>query len=95
MTYKYEPLNCYLLNSTADMVTLRFDEINKIIGSDLPPCLSGKDYTKRLLWNNNVRNYATRSWLEAGYVFVEYSKANSCVTFRRALIEAKRHLDEK
>ncbi|MDD4431890.1 MAG: hypothetical protein QM215_04935 [Bacillota bacterium] len=90
--YKYEPLKNYLAKSKEMTVVLYFDEISRILNSELPACLSGKGYNKKLKWNNSIGNYATRSWLEAGYVFDSFDKDNRIVTFKRNEPEAKRHL---
>ncbi len=90
--YKYEPLKIYLMKSKKETVVLSFDEINRILGSELPPCLSGKGYNKKLFWNNNIMNYATRSWLEADYVFENCDKEKGSVTFKRSVPEAKRYM---
>ena len=76
-------------------IVLYFDEINRILGSDLPPCLSGNGYKKKLLWINNVINYATRSCLEAGYVFERYDGYNKNVTFKKNEGEAKEYLGKR
>lgn len=90
--FKYEQLKHYLQTSSKEVIVLDFDEINTIIDSELPPCLSGIGYNKKLLWNNSVGNYATRSWLEAGYVFESCSKENKNVTFIKNDLEANRYL---
>lgn len=93
--YKYGPLKNYLLNSNKEVVVLDFDEINTIIDSELPPCLSGIGYNRKLLWNNSLGSYATRSWLEAGYVYESCSKENRNVIFIKNNIESKRYLGTK
>lgn len=90
--YKYELLKKYFLCSNKFVITLYFDEINKILNAELPSCLSGIGYNSKLLWNNSIGNYATRSWLEAGYIYESYDKENRSVTFRKNEVEAKRYL---
>ena len=92
--YKYEPLKDYLQKSHKPVIELGFDEINKILDSILPPCLSGKGYHKKLLWNNSIGNYATRSWLETGYVFKSYNIENRSVVFVKNEMEAKKYLEK-
>lgn len=90
--YKYDPLKNYFQRSNEGVITLYFDEINKILKAELPSCLSGTGYNKKLFWNNNMGSYATRSWLEAGYIYESCDKENSNVTFKRDELEAKRYL---
>lgn len=90
--YKYEPLKQYLINSKEMTVVLYFDKISRILDSELPDCLSGKGRKEKLMWNNSIGNYATRSWLEAGYVFESCDQEKGSVTFKRNVPEAKRIL---
>lgn len=92
--YKYEPLCKYLSNLEEESLTLSFSEISQILNADLPPCLSGLGYKKRLLWSNNPKNYATRSWLEAGYIYRGHDKERGNVTFEKNMVEADRYLGE-
>jgi len=93
--YKYEPLCKYLTNLKAEVITLSFTEINQILDSDLPPCLTGFGYNKSLLWNNNPQNHATRSWLEAGYVCIGYDKNSGSVTFKKTRLGNKQRSDKR
>ena len=79
---KYEPLGKHLIHNGQQNITLKFNEINKILGSMLPPWLGDKD-RKKLLWNNNPTLYATRSWLEAGYLCTGYNREQEVVSFQK------------
>lgn len=60
---KYESLKTYLQNRGADEVPMSFAEIERIVGSKLPP-----SQQNRAWWSNNPsNNVMTKSWLAAGY----------------------------
>lgn len=60
---KYDKLANYLAKSKADIVHLRFDEIERIIGSPLPASKGYAAWWSNSPWNNVM----TRAWLKAGY----------------------------
>lgn len=60
---KYDKLGAYLAASKANVVHLRFDEIEAIIGAQLP---ASKSYAA--WWSNNPwNNVMTKAWLAAGF----------------------------
>lgn len=60
---KYEPLGQFLRRQKSDEVTLSFDQIEKILGFDLPPSQGSYAW-----WSNNPdNNVMTKVWLEAGW----------------------------
>ncbi len=59
---KYAPLCDHLKESKEQFVTLTFQEIEKIIGSDLPPSAREHD-----AWWDNSHTQAKSGWLAAGY----------------------------
>ncbi len=60
---KYWPLTSYLEHCKQDEITLKFDEIEKILGFKLPP--SARDYPAN--WSNTETLALPVSWLNAGY----------------------------
>ncbi len=79
--YKYEPLMMYFKKCKEPIVFLTFDEIEEILGDDLPDCLRKNE---KLLWNNKLFYYATRSWVDAGYLVESYNLIPGSVTFVRS-----------
>lgn len=76
---KYEPLQHFLEGCTTDEVPLTFGEIERILGSDLPP---SKAYPA--WWSNNPsNNVMTRAWLAAGYRTERVDVAGEKLVFRR------------
>jgi hypothetical protein len=60
---KYEPLGHYLRRQKADSLTLTFDQIEKIVGFDLPASQDSYAW-----WSNNPdNNVMTKVWLDAGW----------------------------
>jgi hypothetical protein len=61
---KYQPLEAFLSGCEADETTMSFEEIEAVIGADLPEAA----HTHRAWWSNNPsNNVMTRCWLAAGY----------------------------
>jgi len=61
---KYAPLGDYLRKQNADSVPMRFDDIERIVGSKLPE----KSQRQRTWWSNNPdNNVMTKVWLDAGF----------------------------
>ncbi len=104
---KYEPLGEFLRSQPLSEVRLKFDEIERITKTKLPP----KAQLHRAWWSNNPsNNVMTKVWLEAGFrteqvdmtgrklVFRrarslkgEPARRNSSVTSEKALVSSKRH----
>lgn len=77
---KYDPLCDYLLECKTDKVTLTFSEIEKIIGSSLPPSA----YKYREWWANDASHtQAANGWLVAGCQTLEASLGFKIVQFNR------------
>ena len=62
---KYDALSDYLLRKDTNSVTLSFEEIEKIIGDELPQ--SAHRYVQ--WWSNNesVKTRQCKAWLSVGY----------------------------
>ena len=61
---KYAPLAAHLREVGQETVPMTFADIERIIGTNLPPSA----FKHRPWWSNNPANSViTRSWLEAGY----------------------------
>ena len=61
---KYEPLNKFLRKQSSDKVRMSFAQIERIIGTKLPP----KAQHHRAWWSNNpTNNVMTKAWLDAGF----------------------------
>ena len=61
---KYEPLTEFLRMQAGNEVEMTFAQIERVIGSKLPP----KAQKHRAWWSNNSsNNVMTKAWLEAGF----------------------------
>ena len=69
---KYKPLNTYLMQQTADQITLQFSQIEEILNFPLPP----NAYKFRQFWGNTKTpdHPHSKAWIEAGYKTVNVSK---------------------
>ena len=77
---KYAPLGDYLRDQDEIRVGLSFADIERVIGSKLPPSA----FEHRAWWSNNPENnVATKEWRAAGYVTEDVSLENKTVVFRR------------
>lgn len=78
---KYQPLQEYLLNSNASTLSLKFSDIEKILGFKLP----ASSYKHRAFWSNNPsNNVMTEAWLKAGYETQEVDLAARKLIFLKA-----------
>lgn len=76
---KYDSLNTYLSAQTRDHVPMTFAEIERIVGSALPP-----SRRHRAWWSNNSsNNVMTQQWLAAGYKTESVDMAGEKLVFRR------------
>jgi hypothetical protein len=76
---KYSPLGAYLRQQRRDVVSIKFAEIEKIIGSKLP---TSARY--RAWWSNNDFNSVlTKVWIEAGFKSEQVDMARHKLVFRR------------
>ena len=77
---KYEPLKHHLRDSGRPHVPMSFEDIEKVIGAELPP----KASKQRTWWSNNpTNNVMTMAWLAAGYESVHVDMTNRKLVFRR------------
>jgi hypothetical protein len=76
---KYEPLRLFLEKTTVAEVPMTFSEIEKVIGSRLPP-----SQRIRAWWSNNPsNNVMTKEWLAAGYKTEQVDIEGRKLIFRR------------
>src|SRR5580700_4334231 len=77
---KYEPLARHLKAQRADLVRMKFSDIERVIGAKLPP---SADHN-RAYWSNNAANSVlTKAWLTAGFRSEQVDLAARKVAFRR------------
>jgi len=77
---KYEPLAAFLRAQRTDEVSLTFREIERIVGTRLPP----KAQHQRAWWSNNPNNNVmTKVWLAAGFRSERVDLEGRRLTFRR------------
>jgi hypothetical protein len=80
MSKKYGALGDYLRRQHADEVTLNFTEIERIIGSALPP----NSQNSPAWWSNAPgNNVMTKVWLDAGFKSERVDIKGRKLTFRR------------
>jgi len=76
---KYDPLGSYLSNQKRNHIPMTFNDIERILGIQLP---ASKQYPA--WWSNNTsNNVMTRQWLDAGYQTESIDVANEKLVFRR------------
>lgn len=82
MVSKYDPLGTYLRRQTADRVPMRFVDVERVTGVELPQ----KSQHSRAWWSNNPgNNVMTKVWLDAGFETREVDlKAHTVVFVRKA-----------
>lgn len=77
---KYEPLRNHLEQSKGDRIRLRFDEIERLLGFELPK--SAREH--RPWWSNSIGgNVAIRAWRDAGWKTADVDMGGERVTFVR------------
>ncbi len=77
---KYQPLETFLRDQRASEVAMTFAEIERVLGTKLPPAA----HAHRAWWSNNPsNNVMTRSWLAAGYVTERVDMAAERLVFVR------------
>ena len=75
---KYAPLAAHLREVGQETVPMTFADIERIIGTNLPPSA----FKHRPWWSNNPANSViTRSWLEAGYKTANVDMAGQKLVF--------------
>ena len=76
---KYEPLNVFLKSEQRDLIPMTFSEIERVLGSKLPP-----SKLHRAWWSNNPSNSVmTKAWLDAGYKTESVDIGGEKLIFRR------------
>jgi len=87
---KYEPLAELLRGETREAQTLSFAEVERILGSPLPP--SARKH--RAWWSNNpTGRMNAQAWISAGYRTEKVDLSGETVTFRQMtfLQKIRRH----
>jgi hypothetical protein len=60
---KYQPLGDFLRRQKADVVTMTFSQVEKVLGFELPASQNNPAW-----WSNNAdNNVMTKVWLDAGF----------------------------
>ena len=81
-TSRYAPLAAYLRKSGRAEIPMTFDDIERVIGSKLPPRAS----THRAWFSNNpTSNPMTRAWLAAGYRSADVDMTRRRLVFRKVV----------
>jgi hypothetical protein len=75
---KYEPLRRYLAALPGERVTLRFAEVEAIVGAPLPASAGGQHW-----WTNYPRPARLRGWGAAGWRVAHVDAFQRLVTFVR------------
>ena len=85
MNSKYTPLESHLRDSRLAHVAMTFGEIERVIGTRLPPAA----FKHRALWSNNPSNWVmTKAWLAAGYETERVDMEKRNLVFRKAAPDA-------
>jgi hypothetical protein len=80
---KYYNLYLHLRRSVEDRITLTFDELEHLIGDQLPPSAR----KGRAFWSNRRSDAAqANAWMEAGYHVIEVDLVGQCVIFGRPIV---------
>ncbi|MDO8800248.1 hypothetical protein [Phenylobacterium sp.] len=76
---KYDPLETFLQGQHGDRVSVKFSEVERVLGFKLP---ASKQYPA--WWSNNPSNNPmTKTWLRAGYMTEQVDTAAERLVFRR------------
>ncbi len=76
---KYEPLTEFLKQQTGSEVRMSFAQIERVIGSKLPPVAR-----HRAWWSNSPsNNVMTQAWLDAGFRSEQVDMESGELVFRR------------
>ena len=77
---KYQPLTQHLRGQRANRVPMSFAEIERALGTKLPPSASAH----RAWWSNNPdNNVMTKAWLTAGFETEQVDLAGRRLVFKR------------
>jgi hypothetical protein len=78
---KYQPLTTHLRAQRGARVAMSFAEIERVLGTKLPPSAS----SHRAWWSNNpTNNVMTKAWLEAGFQSEQVDLGGRKLVFKRA-----------
>ncbi len=82
---KYAPLAVHLRGSSQTTVSMTFDEIERVLGTELPPSA----FKHRAWWSNNPTNSViTLAWLEAGYKTANVDMTGRTLEFKKFPLDA-------
>ena len=85
MHSKYAPLESHLRDSERPHLPMTFGEIERVIGTRLPPAA----LKHRAMWSNNPGNWVmTKAWLAAGYETQTVDMEKRKLVFRRVVPHA-------
>jgi hypothetical protein len=77
---KYQPLAKFLRQQGSELVAMKFEEIERIVGSKLPQ--SSRQH--RAWWSNNPNNNVmTRVWIDAGFQTEQVDLEGRRLVFRK------------
>lgn len=77
---KYQPLEDYLKEAQNDNLTMKFSDIENVIGFTLPP----SSLRHRAWWSNNAsNNVMTLAWVNAGFETENVDMEDKKLVFRR------------
>ena len=77
---KYEPLGKFLRQQGSDAVAMKFEDIERVVGTKLPE--SSRQH--RAWWSNNPNNNVmTRVWLDAGFQTEQVDIEGRRLVFRK------------
>ncbi len=77
---KYEPLGRFLRQQGSELVVMKFEDIERVVGSKLPA--SSRQH--RAWWSNNPNNNVmTRVWLDAGFQTEQVDVEGRRLIFRK------------
>jgi hypothetical protein len=77
---KYAPLGKFLRQQRSELVALKFEDIERIVGTKLP--VNSQSY--RAWWSNNpTNNVMTKVWLDAGFRTEQVDIEGRRLVFRR------------
>jgi hypothetical protein len=84
----YEPLEKYLIQQPGDFVVMTFAEVERVIGTKLPPSA----HKRNEWWSNNPSNHSqAKAWLDAGFETANLDRRAKRVTFKRVAPSGVRH----
>jgi hypothetical protein len=80
---KYQPFANFLAASSADEITLTFQQIEQILGHALPTAAS-RQSSQHQWWANDETHSQARAWLSVGWQRQHLDAVAGRVTFVRA-----------